>query len=41
MKPGRNMYAALKGSRSSAFSVSPFTRAHMELPALSVPLPDT
>ena len=43
MKPGRNMYAALNGSFISAFSVAPFTRAHMTLPrsVLSVPAPET
>ena len=42
MAPGRNMYAALKGSRSSSFSVRPFTRAHIERPRspLSVLLGD-
>jgi hypothetical protein len=43
MNAGRNMYEALKGSARSAFSVSPFTRAHIERPfaVLSVPAPDT
>src|SRR5512133_2162425 len=43
MAPGRKRYTALKGSRSSAFSVFPFTRAHMVRPCsvLSVPAPET
>ena len=43
MKPGRNMNAALKGMRRSAFSVAPFTRAHIMRPrsVLSVPAPET
>ena len=42
MNPGRNMYAS-KGSPSSAFSVRPLTRAHMDRPPpeLSVPAPET
>src|SRR5579871_2127636 len=42
MRPGRNMYAR-HGSASSAFSVAPFTRAHIVRPdsLLSVPAPDT
>ena len=41
--PGRNMYAALNGIESKAFSVRPFTRAHIARPRslLSVPCPDT
>jgi hypothetical protein len=37
------MYAPLKGIRNSAFSVLPFTRAHIMSPrsVLSVPEPDT
>jgi len=37
------MYVALKGSRSSAFSVLPLTRAHMVRPrsVLSAPVPET
>src|SRR6266566_8280719 len=37
--PGRNMYAALNGIERRAFSVRPFTRAHIVLPCsvLSVP----
>jgi hypothetical protein len=43
MNAGRNMYAALKGSRSSAFSVLPLTRAHIVRPrlVLSVPVAET
>jgi len=41
--PGRNMLGALKGRASSAFSVRPFTRAHITRPRSleSVPAPDT
>src|ERR1035437_8884940 len=39
--PGRNMYALLNPTPSSAFSVSPFTRAHIVRLAASVPAPDT
>ena len=40
--PGRNMYVPGESARS-AFSVRPFTRAHIEPPfsVLSVPCPDT
>src|SRR5579871_4694123 len=43
MTPGRNMYAPWNGRASRAFSVRPFTRAHMERPCsvLSVPAPET
>ena len=41
--PGRNMYAAARGSRESAFSVLRLTLAHMIRPCseLSVPAPET
>lgn len=41
--PGRNIWVALNGSRISAFSVAPLTRAHMLLPRsdLSVLAPET
>jgi len=43
ISPGRNMYAALNPQCSNAFSVRPFTRAHMTRPrsVLSVLAPDT
>lgn len=43
MIPGRNMSAALNGSRMRAFSVRPLTRPHIVRPfsVLSVPWPDT
>jgi hypothetical protein len=43
MMPGRIMYAARNGSPRSAFSVRPFTRAHIARPrsVASVPCPDT
>src|SRR5215510_7818804 len=40
MKPGRNMYAALKGRRRSAFSVRPFTRAQALRPCSELSVPD-
>src|SRR5471030_1283461 len=41
--PGRYIYAALNGMRSSAFSARPLTRAHMLRPrsVVSVPAPVT
>ena len=43
MNDGRNAYTALNGRAKTAFSASPFTRAHMVrlVPVLSVPVPDT
>jgi hypothetical protein len=43
MKPGRTTKLARNGSSRSAFSVLPFTRAHITRPRslLSAPLPDT
>jgi hypothetical protein len=39
--PGRNITAALNGNAISAFSVSPFTRAHMVFDPALVPAPLT
>ena len=41
INPGRNITAALNGNAISAFSVSPFTRAHMVFDAALVPAPLT
>ena len=40
---GRKLYTALKGSRASAFSALPFTRAHITFPCSlpSVCAPET
>ena len=41
ISPGRNIKAALKGNANKAFSVSPFTRPHIDRPLASVPEPLT